>query len=127
MAPGLVDLMVNAVEHGNLGVTYHEKAQLKLDGTWEDEIQRRLALPEYASRCAAVKAEFSSDLTELYFTISDQGEGFDWHKYLEFDPERAFDPNGRGIAMARLMSFKTMEYVGKGNVVKVTVCLTPRA
>ncbi len=127
VAPGLVDLMVNAVEHGNLGVSYHQKAQLKLAGTWEEEIYRRLALPENAARYAMVKAEFSSDLSELQFTISDQGDGFDWHKYLEFDPERAFDPNGRGIAMARLMSFKTMIYEGKGNVVRVTVNLVPAA
>ena len=63
VAPGLVDLMVNAVEHGNLGISYHQKAQLKLDGTWEEEIHRRLALPENAARYAMVKAEFSSDLS----------------------------------------------------------------
>ena len=45
VAPGLSDLMVNAVEHGNLGVTYQEKSLLKWEGDWEAEIKRRLALP----------------------------------------------------------------------------------
>ena len=46
---------------------------------------------------------------------------FDWQRFLTFDPERAFDPNGRGIAMARMMSFATLEYQGRGNVVVASV------
>ena len=53
--------------------------------------------------------------------IVDQGDGFDWQKFLEFDPERAFDPNGRGIAMARLTSFASLAYEGRGNIVTATV------
>jgi hypothetical protein len=43
--------------------------------------------------------------------------GFDWQKYLEISPERAYDPNGRGIAMARMISFDSVEYRGLGNEV----------
>jgi hypothetical protein len=46
-----------------------------------------------------------------------------WDKFLSFDPDRAFDPNGRGIAMARMMSFASLEYQGKGNVVVARVSL----
>jgi hypothetical protein len=53
--------------------------------------------------------------------IRDQGQGFDWTPYLDFDPERAFDPHGRGIAMARLSSFDDLEYLGDGNEVLATV------
>src|SRR5574343_667987 len=102
VAPGLSDLMVNAVEHGNLGVTYREKSLLKWEGDWEGEIARRLALPQYQGRFATVRAELSTHA--VVFTITDQGEGFDWQKFMEFDPERAFDPNGRGIAMAKTIS-----------------------
>lgn len=119
VAPGLSDLMVNAVEHGNLGVTYKEKAQLKWEGDWEGEIERRLALPETRGRFGLVRCERQAG--RIVFTITDQGEGFDWRKYLVFDPERAFDPNGRGIAMARMMSFASLEYQGRGNVVVATV------
>lgn len=119
VAPGLSDLMVNAVEHGNLGVSYQEKSLLKWEGDWEAEIQRRLALPIFQGRFASVRAERRPD--GVVFTIADQGEGFDWQKFLSFDPERAFDPNGRGIAMARMMSFAELDYQGKGNVVVATV------
>lgn len=119
--PGLSDLMVNAVEHGNLGVTYKEKALLKWEGDWEAEIARRLALPQFANRRGTVRCERHPD--RVVFTIADQGEGFDWRRYLDFDPDRAFDPNGRGIAMARMMSFSSIEYQGCGNVVVATVSL----
>lgn len=120
-AAGLSDLMVNAVEHGNLGISYKEKAQLKWDGNWENEIARRLSLPEFAGRVASVKIERTPGM--LRFTIADQGDGFAWEKYLDFDPERAFDPNGRGIAMARAMIFNELEYQGKGNVVVASIAL----
>lgn len=45
-------------------------------------------------------------------TITDQGEGFAWERYLEMDPSRAFDTHGRGIAMARMISFDSVEYRG---------------
>ncbi len=120
-APGLSDLMVNAVEHGNLGVTYQEKSLLKWEGDWEAEIKRRLALPQFCNRVASVRVERRAD--SIAFTITDQGEGFDWQRYLSFDPERAFDPNGRGIAMAKMLSFSELEYRGKGNEVLATVRL----
>lgn len=119
VAPGLSDLMVNAIEHGNLGITYREKALLKWEGDWEAEIERRLTLPQLRDRVARVRCERRAD--RVVFTVADQGDGFDWEKYLTFDPERAFDPNGRGIAMARMTSFSSLEYQGKGNVVVATV------
>lgn len=115
VAPGLSDLMVNAVEHGNLGLTYQEKSALKWEGGWEQEIARRRQLPQFRERYATVRAERNQGA--MVFTITDQGEGFDWRRFLSFDPERAFDPNGRGIAMARMMSFAALEYRDKGNVV----------
>ncbi|MGE5385338.1 MAG: response regulator [Betaproteobacteria bacterium] len=118
VAPGLADLMLNAVEHGNLEITYAEKSRLKLDGDWEAEIARRLALPKYRERFATIRAERLGN--QWQFTIADQGGGFDWRDYLDFDPSRAFDPNGRGIAMAHKMSFLALEYRGKGNIVVAT-------
>jgi len=120
-APGLSDLMVNAVEHGNLGVTYQEKSLLKWEGDWEAEIRRRLALPQFCERFATVRIERNAD--SVVFTITDQGDGFEWQKFLSFDPDRAFDPNGRGIAMAKMMSFSALDYEGRGNIVVARVNL----
>lgn len=119
VASGLADLMVNAVEHGNLAISYGEKSLLKLEGDWAGEISKRLLMAPYAGRFATIRAERQT--AGMVFTISDQGMGFDWQRFIGFDPDRAFDPNGRGIALARLISFSSLEYQGKGNVVVATV------
>jgi len=110
---GIAELLINAIEHGNLGIGYQEKTQLLQEDRWEGEIERRLALTEYAEKKVEVQLEHKPH--EIRLTISDSGAGFDSRSYLEMSPERAFDPNGRGIAMSRMMSFDTLEYKGKGN------------
>ena len=104
---GIMELLVNAVEHGNLGITYEEKKALKLRDGWEQEVERRSRLPEHRGKRVRVELERMPGLIEL--KITDQGDGFDWHKYLELDHARAFDPNGRGIAMARMLSFAAVQ------------------
>lgn len=116
---GLSELLINAVEHGNLGITYAEKSRLRLEDRWQEEVERRLLLPQNAGKRARLTVERSA--TEVRFTVSDEGRGFDYTRYLDFDPERAFDPNGRGIAMARQLSFTRLEYSGSGNVVSAAV------
>ncbi len=53
VAMGLTELMVNAVEHGNLGITYAEKSALIQSGTWQQEVERRQAMPENQMAAAA--------------------------------------------------------------------------
>ncbi len=118
MALGLTELMLNAVEHGNLGITYAEKTQLIQKELLAKEIESRLGDPELGSRWAELEYRREPDC--LRITIRDQGQGFDWKNYLEMDPARAFDPHGRGIAMARQLAFPSIEYQGCGNVVVVT-------
>ena len=63
---------------------------------------------------------------DFHFTIRDQGPGFDWASYLDFDPSRAFDTHGRGIAMSRAMSFKKVVYTDPGNQVLAVAAGKPR-
>jgi DNA-binding response OmpR family regulator len=116
---GFNELFINAVEHGNLGITYHEKGELIENDQLFQEIAKRQALNE--NRNKRVEVRFKRQTDALVFTIRDEGNGFDWLRYMNFEPERAFDPNGRGIAMARAVSFDSLEYQGNGNIVVVTV------
>lgn len=118
---GLCELMINAVEHGNLEITYAEKSAFNEAGTWRQEIDRRLALPEYAQRHAIARFRRLED--HLEFEIVDEGHGFQWDEYLEMSADRAYDSHGRGIAMARIVSFSEVTYSGKGNVVTAIVKL----
>ena len=116
---GLQELLVNAVEHGNLAISYAEKTALVIDNLLSEELERRAADPAWSARL--VNVHFVRSLDAIRFRIEDEGNGFDWQDYLELSPERAFDPNGRGIAMARMVSFDDMHYLGRGNVVEVTI------
>lgn len=116
---GLSELLINAVEHGNLGIGYAEKSLMRRNDTWLGEVDSRLADPVLGARRASVVFSRGSDT--LSFTITDQGDGFAWQQYLDFEPERAFDPNGRGIALARHTSGFSLDYRGRGNVVVASI------
>jgi DNA-binding response OmpR family regulator len=110
---GLSELMLNAIEHGNLGITYAGKSKLLAEDRWTEEIDRRLALPEHASKVA--KLSFERQEGAIQFLIEDEGPGFQWQDYLELSPERAFHLHGRGIAMSRQVWFDHLEYLGSGS------------
>jgi CheY-like chemotaxis protein len=122
---GLCELMINAIEHGNLEISYAEKSVLNEAGTWRSEVERRLGLPQYHSRRATAK--FRRLPGRLEFEIRDDGPGFDWSRYLEMSPERAYDSHGRGIAMARIVSFSEVNYSGAGNIVTAVIAAVPAA
>ena len=116
---GLMELVTNAIEHGNLGITYEDKTWLLEQGEWENEVQRRLALPKNKNKRVTLEFERSND--NACFLIQDEGDGFDWQDYLEISPDRVFDTHGRGIAMARMLSFDHLEYQGNGNRVVASI------
>jgi len=112
---GLGELLVNAVEHGNLRIGYREKGRLLGLGELDKEVERRLNLREYRDQRVVVSYERADG--EIRIRIRDEGAGFDWRNYATVDPSRVFDAHGRGIAVARIMSFDRVEYLGAGNEV----------
>ncbi|HJV23824.1 MAG TPA: response regulator [Holophagaceae bacterium] len=114
-ALGLWELFLNAVEHGNLGLTYEDKGRLLKDRRLDQEIRARLDQAPYRDRW--VKVTYRRDAEGHTYTVQDEGEGFDWARYMDLDPERAFHAHGRGIAMARYICFAEISYQGRGNVV----------
>ena len=118
---GLSELLTNAIEHGNLEISYDDKTTLVEQDEWINEVERRLDMPEYKDRRASVEIQRTS--TELRFIIRDEGKGFDWQKFMDLDPERAFDNHGRGIITAKMFSFDGLEYRGSGNEVIAVISL----
>ena len=116
---GLSELMVNAIEHGNLGISFDEKTRLLERSCWEAEILNRLKQPVYAQRIA--EASFKRTDTEILITITDQGAGFNWRNYQRVNLAAMFNSHGRGIALAREFSFDSVSYNEAGN--QVTCCL----
>lgn len=112
---GISELLINAIEHGNLGVSYEEKTTLLNEDRWTEEIERRMLLDKYKNRY--VRVSLTRSHQELTLWIRDEGSGFDWREYLEISPDRATHNHGRGIAMSKSLSFDTLQYIGRGNEV----------
>ena len=89
---GLWELLINAVEHGNLGISYADKSALMADGQWQDEIQKRLAEPGNHDKYASVQIDLIAQ--QVVYTVVDQGLGFDPRPYFEFEPGRATHAHG---------------------------------
>jgi DNA-binding response OmpR family regulator len=118
-ALSISELFINAVEHGNLGIGYEEKTIFVEQGTWHEEINRRLALPENQAKEVAVHLKRGPD--SMTVSVEDQGPGFDFQQYLTMDEARVFHVHGRGIAMTK--SVLDIEYIGSGSTVRVTIPL----
>jgi len=116
---GLSELLINALEHGNLGITYEEKGELLSRNGWKAEVARRQALPENQEKF--VDVEFIRLPGRIRFEVKDRGPGFDWKGFLVPNPARLFDNHGRGIFMAKMDSFDHLEYLGAGNHVMAEI------
>lgn len=120
---GLQELATNCIEHGLLGFSCNEKTRLLTEGCWGKAIEDGLEKPENQTRFASVSFESKivNGQRELHFLFQDPGDGFEWKDFLDFDPLRFTKPNGRGIAMAKMLSLDRLEYQGNGNTVLAVI------
>jgi anti-sigma regulatory factor (Ser/Thr protein kinase) len=117
-AAGIWELVSNAIEHGNLGISYDAKTELLKTGGFEAEIERRHTLEPFASR--QVRIEFDRSDADVVVTIADEGDGFDYRYYLDCD--LSYDrPNGRGLYVASRYAFDELTFIGKGNCVRAVM------
>lgn len=116
---GVSELFINAVEHGNLGISYEEKGRLLRENGLPEEIGQRLSQPHLKAR--EVRVTFAKEKEGFVLEIEDEGQGFAWQEFLQIAPERATHSHGRGIAMAKLLSFDRLHYNDKGNKVTAVV------
>lgn len=122
---GLNELLLNAVEHGNLGITFEEKSRLLEEGRWMEEIRDRLEQPRYKHKSAVVR--YYRTAGAHHIMITDDGNGFDYARYLDINPSQLMLPHGRGVAVSKATAFDEMQYLGKGNKVVCAVYDNSRA
>jgi hypothetical protein len=118
---GISELFINAIEHGNLRISYTDKTNLQNSGKWIEEINRRVLLPENKDKYVVVNFKREKDYIKL--RIKDQGNGFDWNKYVHMEKNRTYDNHGRGIAIAASVAFQSVKYLGNGNEVECVIRL----
>ncbi len=115
VAMGLTEILVNAVEHGNLGFSFEDKTWHHDNNTWQIEIEKRQNSSESKNKYVTIQVAQNDQM--IIFTVTDQGTGFDYAKYMSIDPEQVEQNHGRGISLARLVAFEKLEYHPPGNKV----------
>lgn len=114
----LMEFLTNALEHGNLNISYDEKTAWLMEGKDMMALfEEKKKLPENADK--KIHISYSIGKTKSTFVIRDDGNGFDWRKYLErMDPTEEL--HGRGISMSMDLA-KRVSYNEKGNEVSFEI------
>lgn len=120
---GLVEVITNAIEHGNLGITYEEKREALRGSVFYDLAAERAREEPWKDRIVRIRACVDSGQGVIRFEVHDEGNGFDWrHLPNPTDPTNINARHGRGILMAS-HSFASMRYNDKGNAVCLELSL----
>lgn len=117
IALGLMEIITNSIEHGNLDFKSEEKREIMAKGEqhYLNEVAERSDQEPYRDRKVEINATINAE--KAVIRIQDDGEGFDYHNLPDpTDPENLFMPSGRGIMLASSF-IDEVNYSGKGNVV----------
>ena len=117
---GIIEIIINAHEHGNLSITYDEKTALNKDMSWVEEVERREKLPENKDKSVHIELIIIDEC--ILIVVKDEGSGFDPKRYIEISQHRITDTHGRGIAIAKAMSFKELHFKEGGTIAAGIVC-----
>lgn len=115
---GLYELIINAIEHGNLAITYDEKSKALYGSpaSLSDLIRKRQQDPRFGNRRVRVDFRFNGE--RLEWVVTDEGQGFNWYSLPNpLAMENQENLNGRGIFLARIQ-FDELTFLGCGNKVR---------
>jgi two-component system cell cycle response regulator len=121
----LQELLINAVEHGNLEMSYQEKEQALATGEYEALLAQRLDQSRLKNRHVTIHVFYTKEAKSLLYRIADEGAGFQWRSVLNQSQEAGCTEavNGRGIFLARSL-FPNLSYNDRGNEVTLTLPLS---
>ncbi len=116
----LMELLINAIEHGNCRISYEEKsAHLAGGGDPMELIRRKNEDPGINRR--KVHLSYRIRPYESEFIIRDEGDGFDWRSYhLPVGEDGLKEAHGRGIFMA-IHYLGSLGYNDQGNEVRFRI------
>ncbi len=115
MKIGLQEILINAIEHGNLEISNKEKAELLDRGDYNKILKERVLTPMYRDRFVDIKIFSTPEYLKII--VQDMGKGFDPTQIPDPEnPENFLKESGKGILMA-IHAFDKLEYNDMGNCV----------
>ncbi|MBU43254.1 MAG: hypothetical protein CMN76_08555 [Spirochaetaceae bacterium] len=116
---GIREILMNAIEHGNLGITFEEKSRALEEDRLFDLMRHRLQDPEVQRK--RIRVGYKFDRKELVVRVADEGRGFDsesmLRRQIRSESERK-KLHGRGIQLTKEL-FDEINYLGRGNEVEL--------
>lgn len=113
----LMELLLNALEHGNCEITYDEKTVwLEQGKDMLDLIAEKNKNPGVAKKHITITYKIEEHFSS--FSIKDDGNGFDWKSRL--NSEISLSTHGMGIKMSESL-VSSISYNDKGNEVTFTI------
>lgn len=120
----LTEALINAVVHGNLGVSSELKE--RDDDAFARAVAQRSNDPRFGQRAVDIRVVY--DGRQIAWTVTDQGGGFDAPAHLrrlDSEPVNLDRPSGRGIMLMRAMT-DHIEWSQDGRQVRFAICRGPR-
>ena len=111
---GIEEMITNAIEHGNLGISFQEKNAAIARGRWGDLLSERLLQDGNSGKKVRIHSSITADSFQI--TIGDEGSGFDWRNLPAVIPENLFTFGGRGIFLTKIY-YDEVVYNDAGNEV----------
>lgn len=110
----LMELLTNALEHGNCDISFTEKTAWLFSGRdMIDLIMEKNKDPEIAVKRIHISYLITSE--KSYFKIKDEGKGFDWQYQMSREEDET-QLHGRGIMLSQGL-VSNIKYNDKGNQV----------
>jgi CheY-like chemotaxis protein len=99
----LMELILNAIEHGSLEICYRDKRDALALDRYDALVAARKRDPRLAGRKVTASAWYDRRARIIRYSVSDEGKGFRWRPLLNRvgDGCRAEDANGRGLFLAQ--------------------------
>lgn len=116
---GLREMIINAIEHGNLEISYEDKTNALISEQFKELLSKRQS--DLKNKNKRVSIDYSLNNERVLYTIRDEGTGFNYRDMLRQDPDKVnglYASHGRGIMLARGL-FDVLEYNEAGNEVNL--------
>jgi anti-sigma regulatory factor (Ser/Thr protein kinase) len=120
LTTAIFEMLMNAIEHGNCGITYEEKSAWLEHG---EPIQKLIDLKNRNPAVAAKRVTFEYAILPecARFFVADEGTGFDWRGFVSGERKAAeLELHGRGIVMAKHLMLN-LRYNEAGNEVSFEI------